>query len=236
VPPWRAACFAAGWASLVLAVLPPLQEAGHGLFTAHMLEHELLMVAAAPLLVLGRPIGPFLWALPPRWRLRLGRAVQAPPVAASWRALTAPLTASLLHGLALWTWHLPRLFEAVLESPGLHRLQHITFLGSALLFWWAMLERRPRMPGAAFGHLFVTSIHASLLGTLFLFAPRLWYPRQTLGAPAFGLTPLEDQQLGGLVMWMVACSVYVVAALWILAGWIRGARPKEIGGHALEAR
>jgi putative membrane protein len=236
VPPWRAACFAAGWASLLLALLPPLRQAGHGLFTAHMLEHELLMVSAAPLLVLGRPIGPFLWALPPRARRALGRAAQAPPLAALWRALTAPLAATLLHGVALWAWHLPQLFEAVLEHPGLHRLQHVSFLGSALVFWWAMLERRPRAPGPAFGHLFVTSIHASLLGALFLFAPRLWYPRQTLGAPAWGLTPLEDQQLGGLVMWMVACSVYVAAALWVLAGWIRGARPREIGGHALEAR
>jgi putative membrane protein len=236
VPPWRANCFAAGWASLLLALLPPLRQAGHGLFTAHMLEHELLMVAAAPLLVLGRPIGPFLWALPPRARRALGRAAQARAVAVAWRALTAPLAATLLHGVALWAWHLPQLFEAVLEHPGLHRLQHISFLGSALIFWWAMLERRPRAPGPAFGHLFVTSIHASLLGALFLFAPRLWYPRQTLGAPAFGLTPLEDQQLGGLVMWMVACSVYVVAALWLLAGWIRGARPRELEAHALEAR
>jgi putative membrane protein len=204
---WRAACFLAGWLCLVLALLSPLHRLGRTLFTAHMLEHELLMVSAAPLLVLGRPIGPFLWALPPRTRRALGRAAQAPPLAALWRALTAPLAATLLHGVALWASHLPQLFEAVLEHPGLHRLQHVSFLGSALVFWWAMLERRPRAPGPAFGHLFVTSIHASLLGALFLFAPRLWYPRQTLGAPAWGLTPLEDQQLGGLVMWMVACSI-----------------------------
>src|SRR4051794_1639481 len=236
VPAWRAACFAAGWAALLAALLPPLRQAGQGLFTAHMLEHELLMVAAAPLLVLGRPIGPFLWALPPAARRRLGRAVQARPVAAAWRALTAPLVATVLHFAALWAWHLPLLFEAALDHPGLHRLQHISFLGSALVFWWAMLERRPRVPGPAFGHLFVTSIHASLLGALFLFAPRPWYPRQVLGAAAWGLSPLEDQQLGGLLMWLVACSVYVVAALWILAGWIRGARPREVGIHALAAR
>jgi putative membrane protein len=236
VPAWRASCFAAGWAALLVALLPPLRLAGQGLFTAHMLEHELLMVAAAPLLVLGRPIGPFLWALPPRARRGLGRAVQARPVAAAWRALTAPLVATVLHFAALWAWHLPLLFEAALDHPGLHRLQHVSFLGSALVFWWAMLERRPRAPGPAFGHLFLTSIHASLLGALFLFAPRPWYPRQTLGAPAWGLSPLEDQQLGGLVMWLVACSVYVVAALWILAGWIRRTRPREIGGHALAAQ
>jgi putative membrane protein len=236
VPAWRAACFTAGWAALLAALLPPLRQAGQGLFTAHMLEHELLMAAAAPLLVLGRPIGPFLWALPPIARRRFGRAAQAQPVAAVWRALTAPLVATVLHFAALWAWHLPLLFEAALDHPGLHRLQHISFLGSALVFWWAMLERRPRAPGPAFGHLFVTSIHASLLGALFLFAPRPWYPRQVLGAAAWGLSPLEDQQLGGLLMWLVACSVYVVAALWILAGWIRGARPREVGSHALAAQ
>jgi putative membrane protein len=219
---WRAACFLAGWLCLVLALLSPLHRLGRTLFTAHMLEHELLMVAAAPLLVLARPIGPMLWALPRRWRRALGRsAAQTPAVAAPWRAFTTPLSATVLHAVALWAWHLPRLFEATLDSTLAHRLQHASFLGGALVFWWATLERRPRAPGAAAMHLFVTSIHASLLGALFLFAQRLWYPRQTLGAPAFGLTPLEDQQLGGLVMWLLACSVYLVAALWLLALWIR---------------
>jgi putative membrane protein len=221
VPRWRAACFAAGWASLLLALLPPLRQAGHGLFTAHMLEHELLMVAAAPLLVLGRPIGPLLWALPPRARRVLSRAAQAPPLAALWRALTAPLAATLLHGVALWASHLPQLFEAVLEHPGLHRLQHVSFLGSALVFWWAMLERRPRAPGPAFGPLFVTSIHASLLGALFLFAPRPWYPRQVLGAAAWGLSPLEDQQLGGMLMWVVGDLAFLAGMAVVVLAWMR---------------
>jgi cytochrome c oxidase assembly factor CtaG len=82
----------------------------------------------------------------------------------------------------------------------------------------------------AAGHLFVTSIHASLLGALFVFAPRPWFPRQGWDAAGFGLTALEDQQLGGLLMWLVACSVYVAAALLLLGRWIR--RPQE-AHHAL---
>jgi putative membrane protein len=237
VASWRAACFLAGWLCLVLALLSPLHRLGRTLFTAHMLEHELLMVAAAPLLVLARPIGPMLWALPQRWRRALGRAAQARAVATPWRAFTAPVTATALHAAVLWAWHLPLLFEATLDSALAHRLQHVSFFGGALVFWWAMLERRPRAPGAAAMHLFVTSIHASLLGALFLFAQRLWYPRQTLGAPAFGLTPLEDQQLGGVVMWLLACSVYLIAALWLLALWIRASGASASGGwrHAPSA-
>jgi cytochrome c oxidase assembly factor CtaG len=235
----QAACFALGWLVLVLALVSPLHEMGQTLFTAHMIEHELLMVVAAPLLVVARPIGAWLWALPQGARRALGGMTRRPGFAASCRVLTDPLMASALHAVALWFWHVPRFFEATLESGLMHRLQHVSFLGSALLFWWVMLQGRARAGamGAAALHLFATSIHASLLGALFVFSSRLWFPAQTQGAPAFGLSPLEDQQLGGLVMWVVACAIYVVAGLWLLGRWISlsGARGEE-KGHALEAR
>jgi putative membrane protein len=235
VPRWRAACFLGGWLALVLALVSPLQGAGHALFTAHMAEHELLMAVAAPLLVLARPLAPMLRALPRGLRRGIGRLRWPWLLRATGSLLVVPLAATTLHGVALWAWHLPMLFQAALENLSLHRLQHACFLGSALLFWWALLERRPVAPGAAAGHLFVTSIHASLLGALFVFAPRPWYPHQVTGAPGFGLTPLEDQQLGGLLMWLVACSVYVAAALWLLGRWIRGSRPAEEASRVLVA-
>ncbi len=93
------------------------------------------MLAAAPLLVLSRPLVPFLWALPLSWRQTAGALSQHPAIQAIWSALTNPFTAWAIHAVALWVWHVPRLFQATLTSDLVHTLQHLSFLGSALLFW-----------------------------------------------------------------------------------------------------
>ena len=187
------------------------------MLTAHMVEHELLMVAAAPLLVLSRPLTAFLWALPIEARRWLGTLVTAPSIATVWAILT---TASLatIHVVTVFAWHTPLLFEAAISNPLLHKLQHATFLVTALLFWWAILNLPKRQFGAAAAHLFATMMAMSLLGALLTLTPRLWYP--SYSAPPFGLTPLADQQLAGLVMWIPGCSIYAIAALVFLAVWI----------------
>ena len=106
---WQIGAFAAGWIALVLALLSPIAAISDFLFSVHMTQHEILILVAAPLLVIGRPLIPFLWALTPRWRLRLGRCSRNRYWAAGWKALTGPLVVWLLHGLALWVWHLPAL-------------------------------------------------------------------------------------------------------------------------------
>src|SRR6185437_3748680 len=134
------ACFWAGWLTLVIALISPVHPLGEALFSAHMVQHELLMVIAPPLLVLGRPVVVFLWALPFKWRRRLGRAMKRPSPQLMWGALTAPFGAWLIHAIVLWGWHAPPLFQATLTSDLVHSAQHISFLGSALLFWWALLR------------------------------------------------------------------------------------------------
>ncbi|HET6343355.1 MAG TPA: cytochrome c oxidase assembly protein, partial [Myxococcota bacterium] len=103
-----------------------------------------------------------------------------------------------------------------------HWLQHASFLGTALLFWWAMVgsPARQRTYGASVVHLFLTSLHTGLLGVLLVLSPRLWYP--TMGSDAFlwGLSPLEDQQLAGLIMWVPAGVIYAGAALALAGVWI----------------
>ncbi|TIT96480.1 MAG: cytochrome c oxidase assembly protein, partial [Mesorhizobium sp.] len=110
---WRLACFATGWALLVVALMSPLHELGERLFTAHMVEHEVLMVVAAPSLVLSRPLGVMLWAFPPAVRRSLASA-RWWPLRSAWRGLPEPASATILHGLALWLWHMPILFDAAL--------------------------------------------------------------------------------------------------------------------------
>jgi putative membrane protein len=219
---WQAGCFAAGWLSLIAALISPVDALGAILFSAHMAQHELLILVAAPLMVLGRPLAPFLWALPQAGREAAGRWSQAPAFAAAWRRLTAPLAVFVLHGLALWVWHLPSLYQATLENDFIHALQHLSFFVSAALFWWTLIHGRfGRLGyGAAVLYVFLTSLHSGILGALLTFAPRLWYPIYAARTSRWGLSPLEDQQLAGLIMWIPAGVLFIVLGLGLFAAWL----------------
>src|SRR5215208_6149890 len=115
IRPWEALCFTGGWLALFIALVSPLHAWGRVLFSAHMSQHEVLMLVAAPLLVLGRPLIAFLWALPLNWSRSLGNVAKIAPINSLWRTLTIPLVAWLVHAIALWIWHIPVLFEAVLR-------------------------------------------------------------------------------------------------------------------------
>lgn len=218
VPLWSAALFAIGWLTLAAALVSPLHELGERSLALHMIEHELLMAVAAPLLVCSKPVPAMLWALPRSTRLALG-LLPGTPIGGIWRMLTRPLIATVVHGIAIWVWHVPLLFQSALEHEALHWLQHASFFVTALLFWWALLETARRgLHGVAVGDLFVTSVHTGLLGALMGLAPRLLY--QPSSSPPWGITPLQDQQLAGLIMWVPGGTIYAVAALAFAAFWI----------------
>jgi putative membrane protein len=216
-----AAWFLSGWVVLAAALVTPLHEAGERSFAAHMLEHELLMLVAAPLLVLSRPIGIALWAFPQGVRRALGalgRGISTP-----WNLLTAPVTATLLQAVALWLWHAPRLFDLALANPGWHVVQHLCFLVTALLFWWAVLHGRERRVGISVGCLFFTATVSGALGALMAFSSSPWYAGYAAsGLDAFGLTPAEDQQLAGLLMWIPGGLVHAGAGLVLFARRLGG--------------
>jgi len=216
--------FVLGWLCLAAAVVSPLHALGGRSFTAHMFEHELLMLAAAPLLVLSRPLSTMIWAFPAIVRRSLGRAGRSRSVLGPWRGLTHPWTATALQAAALWLWHLPTLFDRALDSDGWHIAQHLSFLVSALLFWTAMLDRRQagRAVGAPVLCLFITSVVSGALGALMAFSQSPWYARYAqMGLAPFGLTPVEDQQVAGLLMWVPGGLVHVAAALLLIAGALR---------------
>ena len=230
----QAFSFWAGWVVLALTLLSPLHWLAEHLFTAHMIEHEILMAVAAPLLVLARPGGALLWALPIAWRRPVGSVGQVGAVAWLWRVHSDPLPATILHGAAIWLWHIPALFEAALLNNVLHWLQHFTFLSTGLLFWWALLfgRARHRGYGTAAVYLFATATHTGFLGVLLAVSSTSWYPIQTAFAAQWGLTPLEDQQLAGLVMWVPAGLIYAGAAIALVGIWIgRSGRTQTAGGH-----
>jgi putative membrane protein len=248
----EAAAFAAGWLTLAAALLPPVHVLGESLFWMHMVEHELVMAVAAPLLVLGRPLLVMLWALPPAGRRRVGAAGTWKPVRVSWNFLTGSLAAFAVHGLALWLWHVPVLFEAALRNEAMHALQHASFLAAALLYWSSLLQGSRRRgataerggsdgtgQGAAVLSLFATTLHTGVLGALLTLGAAPWYAAYGNAAAAWGLTPIEDQQLAGLVMWVPGGFVYTGAALVLVTAWLRDAEarthrweralPKEVG-------
>jgi cytochrome c oxidase assembly factor CtaG len=205
----RVALFTAGWIVLIIALVSPLHEVAERYFYVHMIEHELLMAVAAPLLVLSHPLAALAWALPSvpqRW----------PPLrrlcAAVWRVLTIPLVATVLHGIAIWAWHVPVLFQAALANEVVHWAQHASFFVTGLIFWSAIFASAPERSGGAVGHLFATASHMGLLGALLVFSARPWF--------ATGSGALEDQQIGGLIMWAPGCMAYMIAALAIAGRWI----------------
>lgn len=211
--------FALGWITLAAALLCPIDEYADRSFALHMVQHELLMIVAAPLMVLGRPLEAFAWALSSRLKRSIATGARAITARRLWWLLTAPLGAWMLHALALWIWHVPMLFKAALSSLPLHVLQHTCFFASALGFWWAVFGGAERKPGgASVASLFTTMLHTSALGALLTFAPAAWYAVDAL--PAFGLSTLEDQQLGGLVMWIPGGFAYMIAGLAIIARWL----------------
>jgi putative membrane protein len=217
-----AARFAAGWLLLCAALLPPIDTMAAVSFAAHMAQHEILMALAAPLLVLGRPLEAWVWALSPAGRARIPMVTCSRVLRNAWAAITSPLGAWLLHAAALWIWHVPAFFGAALESSPVHIAQHASFLATALLFWWSVFERsRRHAGGASIASLFTTMAHSGALGALLAFAAHPWYAAY---GGAYGMDALEDQQLGGLIMWAPASLAYLAAALFIASRWLRPSR------------
>jgi putative membrane protein len=217
----EALAFWAGWVALALALVSPLHRLGETLLAAHMAQHEILIALAAPLIVLGRPLVVTLWGLPPAWRRTVGRWVGG--LRPLWRGLSRLEVAWLLHTLAIVVWHLPGLYQRAAESELLHAVQHTSFIVTALLFWYSVLPGAAlrNRHGAAILSLFATMVYTGGLGALLTLARDLWYPGYGGAAPLWGLTPLEDQQLAGLIMWVPGGISYVLATAWLVVDWLR---------------
>jgi putative membrane protein len=219
---WQAAAFAGGLLSVAAALLSPIAWLSGILVSVHMTQHEILMLVSAPLLVFGYPLFVFLWALPPRAREACGTWSRKPAVSGLWFVLTGPFTVFLLHGLALWIWHVPSFYGAALANEGIHALEHLSFVVTAALFWWGMVHGRyGRMGyGVSVLYVFLTAIHSSVLGALMTTAPRVLYDAYAQAGVGWHVDALEDQQLAGLLMWVPSGLVFIVLGLALLAAWL----------------
>jgi putative membrane protein len=221
--------FSLGVVVLFVALLSPLHTLGDSyLFSAHMAQHLLLVQVVAPLLLMGVPAE----ALRPLWA--------SPSLRRMERVLGRPLVAWSVGVWTMWIWHLPFLYNAALAYELVHVLEHLCFLGSALIFWWPLLNLSPRPQLAAIpalAYLFTAMAAGSVLGMILTFAQPGLYPEyldpiDTLGIlpmirGEWGLSPAADQQLGGLLMWMPGGLAYLCAMLGVLARWFEAEKYEQ---------
>lgn len=220
IPPWRRTAFVAGWATAAAALVSPLCALSVSLFSARVGQHMILTLAAAPLVVLGRP-GVSLARLWPEAgrRLSASRPLRATGSAAgSATALT----------LALWFWHAPGPYDATFASPGVYWLMHLTVFAAALLVWNVLLAGKPdgAVPALTVGA--ISTLQMTFLGALITLTPRLLYAPHVLTPYAWGLNPASDQQLGGLIMWVPGCSIFLAVTLLTLGGAISERAPPNV--------
>jgi putative membrane protein len=208
----RGLVFGLGLLLLFLALQSPLHDLGDDyLFSAHMSQHMVLILAVAPLLLLGTPG----WLLRPLLRRR--------PVIAVMRWATRPVTAIILFNLTLLLWHLPGPYESALELRGIHVVEHMLFLGTALLLWWPVLspsEELPRLgPPGQMLYLFVQSLLPAVLGAFITFTTDQLYDFYAEAPRVYGISPVTDQQLGGLIMKIPGSLVFWGTITVIFFSW-----------------
>lgn len=233
---WRNRCFDGALLAVFVALVSPLDAVSAALASAHMVQHVLLIGVAAPLFALAAPTGALLRGSPAALR-RAARGWRRLGIAGAARAVRHPVTAWLLHVATLWGWHAAVPYDAAVAIPAVHALEHATFVGTAVLFWRAVVGVRARRD-AALGVLlvFAMGLQSVFLALLLTFATEPWYRAYSTTTQAWGLAPLADQQLAGAIMWVPAGAVHVAAGVALLLAWLRAAEADAAAREAAAAR
>jgi putative membrane protein len=235
VPVRRSVAFAAGLAALALALLSGVDRYDTALFSVHMAQHLLLAMVAAPLIALSAPITLVLRLASPATRRRFVLPVLHSRVT---RILAFPVVAWVIFASVMWVSHFSPLFDAALEDPLVHDLEHALFLGAGLLFWWPAVALDPapwRMPHPARAlYVFLQMPQNTFLAVVLLNAPAALYPHYATLARTWGPTPLADQQAAAGIMWLVGDAIFLVAVMAIVVGWMR-AEARDSGRNDRQA-
>lgn len=225
IGPGPLSLYLTGLLAIVLALLSPIDAVSARLLAMHMVQHELLTMVAPPLLLLGDPLRAIVWALPPPFRRRAGvLLMRGGLLRRGLAALTFMPVAWVLYMVVLWGWHLPAAYQASLGSELLHDVQHLSFFGAALLFWWPLVNAGPRPHGRvpyAYRLVYVLASVALTMPPIMaiaFFVPRVIYPYYAAVPRLWGVSALDDQAIGWGLMGVIDGGVYAIAVLALVAG------------------
>ena len=212
VSPGQIVLFMSGVLLIVVALLSPLHELGDRyLFSAHMLQHVLLLLVVPPLLLLGTP----------GWLV--GTVLRSPRVLAVSRTLTRPLVAFALFNTVLVLWHMPVLYEFALRERDIHIVEHVMFLGVAVLMWWPVLSLAKELPRAPYMtqmvYLFLLPTLPGILGAIITFSDRVLYTWYAEAPRLWGISATADQEVGGLIMWIPGGLVFMMVLVIVFLAW-----------------
>jgi cytochrome c oxidase assembly factor CtaG len=237
VPRRRSVAFAAGMATIAVALLSGIDRYDTTLFSVHMVQHVLLTLVAAPFIALSAPITLVLRVSSASTRRRWILPILHSRVM---RFLSFPVVAWLIFAAVMWVSHFSALFDAALEDPLIHDLEHVLFLGSALLFWWPAMAQDPspwRMPPPVRAlYIFLQMPQNTFLAVVLLNVTHVLYPHYATLGRSWGPTPLEDQQLAAGIMWVAGDVIFLIHIMFAVALWMRveGMRTARSDRRAVE--
>ena len=229
---WRLAAYLGGLAVLGIALMSPIDVLGGQLFFMHMIQHVLMIMIAPPLLLIANPLPFFLWALPTRARYAAGRLLSRESAfRRGLRSATAPGLVWMAFVAVYLGWHDPNLYNAALESELIHDVEHITFFGAAMLFWWPAVGAGPRLRSTSRGVRLVfllLSVPVNMAaGVTIAFASQPIYTYYTTVPRVWGITVMQDQMISGVIMWIPGSMMYLMAALLLIARVVQNEADKE---------
>jgi putative membrane protein len=231
---WKLAAFASGVFSLWIAIGSPLSAFDESALTIHMIQHLLLMLVVPPLILLGAPAIPLLHGLP-QWFVRRGLA---PLLRLRWLRhlgdfVTHPVVCLLLSSITMIAWHIPSAFEFALQSERWHEVEHASFLATSILLWWPVVQPFPSesrwIRWSIPAYLFFAMIPGGILGAFLAFCDRVLYPSYNAAPRVLSLSPLSDQIVAGVLMWVLGTFVFVVPAVIIVMQLLSPARHSSPG-------
>lgn len=221
LPKWRAWAFVGGIAALALALISPISGYSEVQFSMHMTQHLMLLMIAPPLLLLGAPLIPTLWALPGSARRWVGQFLSPRhPMHRVFSSLAHPFVAVAAYVSTIAVWHLPGLYDVAQGQTIIHDLQHMSFLGVATLYWWPLVHptggRRQLSYALAIPYLLPPFIEGMVIGALVTLSSRPLYATYQGTPDVWGVSTLEDQQIAGLIMWVPGGLMLLIPLFWLL--------------------
>jgi len=212
---------------MAIALLSPIDVLGGQLLTMHMVQHLLLVMIIPPLILLANPLPFLLWGSPHKVRTGISHLLSPKAKFRYYlRKATGPGVVWLMFVIVYWGWHDPNAYNLALQSALVHDLEHLTFFLVSMLFWWHVIGAGPRIhrplsPAGRFAYVLTAIPPNMLAGLAIVFATGPIYSYYEAMPRIWGLSVMEDQQIGGVIMWIPGSMMYIIAALILASRWLQ---------------